>query len=301
MKKVVKLLIISVLVFVCAMGLIACGDNSNSETDQGIVCRKFSGDNFYTVVSYNKKDGETELDISKAAQDKYGDTVIVGRIRKGAFDGNETLKKVIVSDKAGDGVDLTIDEGAFKNMRALESITLPFVGANKNSDAYYNESEPAENKAVDKERSFGYIFGEEENDNSSAMTFSYGDKSDMTATFYIPVALKEIIIDADEEINIPMYAFCGAPRFVSVTLKGNIKAIGTSAFKNMTGVKTIEIPVGVTAIYENAFEGATALLQLNYAGTKMQWSAVNGVEEGLKNSEIKKIVCSDGEILLGVA
>ena len=264
MRKVVRLLIISVLVLACVIGLVACGGGSSKADDPGIVCKKLSGDDFYTVIGYNKKDGETSLDISKAAQDKYGDDVVIGRIRKGAFDGNNNLTEVIVSDKAGDGVELTIDEGAFKNMRALEKITLPFIGANGSSDAYFNETAPSENKAVDKERSFGYIFGEEESDYASAMKFTYGDKDDATATFYIPVALKEVTVNAENEINIPMYAFSGAVRIATVNLSGNIKAIGVAAFKNMTGLKTINIPASVKVIYDSAFEGTTALKSVTF-------------------------------------
>ena len=268
MKKVVKLLIISVLALICASGLVACDGGSSKSEDAGIVCRKFSGDDFYTVVGYNPKEGETSLDISDAAQEKYGEngakTIVVGRIRTGAFDGNDTLTEVVVKDSATDGVDLTIDEGAFRNMRALKSITLPFIGANGNSDAYYNQTAPAENKATDKERSFGYIFGEDESDNASPMTLSYGDNDGMTAIFYIPVALKEVKVVAENEINIPMYAFCGVKRITTVSFSGKIKAIGDSAFKNMSGLKTINIPASVTVIHENAFAGASMLSALTF-------------------------------------
>lgn len=270
MKKLLKLLIISVLSIACVLGLFACGGGAGKNEEEGIICKKLSGDAFYTVIGYNAEKDEngnvvTILDISAAAQDKYGDentTVTVGRIRTGAFDGNNTLTKVIVSDKAGDGVDLTIDAGAFKNMRALKEITLPFIGANAKSDAYFNETAPAlgdELKATDKERTFGYIFGEDEADYASPITCNYGDKSDMTATFYIPVALTKVTVKAESEINIPMYAFCGLPRITTVNLEGNIKAIGVAAFKNMTALKTVNIPSSVKVIYEGAFEGTTAL------------------------------------------
>lgn len=265
MKKFVKLLIISLLAVVTGLGLVACNGGGKTE-EKGIVCKKLSGDDFYTVISYGAEDGVTSLDISAAAQAKYGEngakTITVGRIRTGAFDGNTSLKEVIVSDKADDGVDLTIDAGAFRNMRGLEKITLPFVGANANSDAYMNETEPATGdkvKATDKARSIGYIFGEEESDVSSAITLTYGEASGQTATFYIPVALTEITIKAENEINIPMFAFCGLTRITTVNLVGNVKAIGVSAFKNMTGLTKVNIPASVKTIYENAFEGTTAL------------------------------------------
>ena len=281
MKKVARLLIISVLTMICALGVAAC-DGGGKTDAKGLVCKKMNGDDFYTVVSYGAEEGVTALDISAAAKAKYGETTVVGRIRTGAFDGNSSLKEVIVTDNAGDGVALTIDEGAFRNMRGLEKITLPFIGANANSDAYINETAPAtgdEVKATDKARCFGYIFGEEESDVSSAVTFTYGDGSEQTATFYIPVALTEITVKAENEINIPMYAFCGLSRIATVNLEGKIKAIGVSAFKNMTGLNKVNIPASVKVIYDNAFEGTTALKVFGDNGFKF--------DEGSLLEEIK--------------
>ena len=267
MKKVVKLLIISLLAFAAAFSLFACDGTNGKTEEKGIIIRKMSGDSFYTVTDYNAKDGETTLDIAQAAQDKYGEngakTIVIGRIRAGAFDGNDNLTEIIVKDQAENGT-LTIDAGAFKNMRALTKITLPFVGANAYSDAYYNETEPAkadELKATDKERLFGYIFGEDEDVSgyAAAITQSYGDKSDMTATFYIPATLREVAISATNEINIPMYAFCGISGITTVNLNGNIKAIGVAAFKNAIGLKKINIPASVKFIYDSAFEGAESI------------------------------------------
>ncbi len=284
MKKVLKLLIIAVLLLSVISGLVACGGKSAETGEQGVICRKFSGDNFYTVVGYGAEDNQPTLDISVKVKEKYGDDAIVGRIRTGAFDGNKTLKRVIVSDKAGDGVDLTIDAGAFKNMRALEEITLPFVGANRYSDADMSGSAPAlgeELKSVNEQRSIGYIFGTEESDAASKMTLTYGDVSGQTADFYIPVALTKINIVAEEEINIPMYAFCGLRRIEEITLSGNIKAIGRNAFKNMNMLSKVNIPSAVEIIYDGAFEGTTSLKVFGENGFKIdENSNLTEIREG---------------------
>ena len=272
MKKLVKLFIISLLSAICVLGLVACGSDSESSAAQGIICKKIDGDAFYTVVGYNAEEGVTTLDISEKVKAKYGDTAVVGRIRAGAFDGNTSLTEIIVKDSAEDDVNLTIDEGAFKNMRALKKITLPFVGANARSDAYFNASAPHADKAVDKARSFGYIFGEEESDFSSPITFTYGENG--TATFYIPVALTQVVISADYDIVIPMYAFCGLTRVYSVKLNGKITAIGEKAFSNMPHLSSVNIPASVETIYDYAFENTPFL---------------KGALEIAENSQLKEI------------
>lgn len=264
MKKFAKLLLISIMIIASVLSFAACDGNSDKDSSAGIVCKRLTGDDFYTVIGYNAEENETTLDISAKAKAKYGDNVVIGRIRTGAFDGNTTLKEITVTDETENGT-LTIDEGAFKNMRALNKITLPFVGASRISDADYNETEPAMGdaiKATDKERSFGYIFGEEENSASSKITFTYGEVSGQTADFYIPVALNEIVIDASKEINIPMYAFCGLTRVETVELKGSINAIGRAAFKNMDKLSKVTMPdgeKGVKSIKDDAFSGCVKL------------------------------------------
>lgn len=264
MKKVVRLLIISLLTVAAALSLVACnGINGNSQ-EKGIIAKKLSGDSFYTVIGYGAEDDVKSLDIAAAVKEKYGD-VVVGRIRTGSFDGNSSLTEIIVKDTTEDGT-LTIDKGAFKNMLALKKITLPFVGANAYSDAYYNETAPAlgdELKATDNERLFGYIFGEEVNDTMAEIKQSNGTSD---ATFYIPATLKEITVNAEREINIPMYSFCGISGIATVNLQGSIKAIGVAAFKNAIGLKKINIPASVKVIYDSAFEGAISLKSFDANG-----------------------------------
>ena len=305
MKRFVKLLIISLLCVITAAGFAACGNKPSGSSDEtGIICKKFNGDNFYTVIGYNAEEGVTSLDICAAAQQKYGDdnTVItVGRIKAGAFDGNSSLREIVVSDPV-DGVDLTIDKGAFKNMKSLAKITLPFVGANAYSDAFYNQTAPALSdktttalKATDAERSFGYIFGEEESDYASPIEMNYGSAK---ATYYIPVALREIVVKPQAEINIPMYAFCGLTQVSKITLDdsedgGKIAAIGECAFKDMAQLSKINIPASVEVIYANAFEGT---LNLKVFGENGFTFDANSTLKAIKESAFKGTSLTDFDL-----
>jgi hypothetical protein len=66
----------------------------------------------------------------------------------GAFDGNESLKELIIPTTVE-----KIDEGAFKGMRKLESLTVPFIGLNAIADGSYNDQASAR-KTVDKGKSW---------------------------------------------------------------------------------------------------------------------------------------------------
>lgn len=273
MKKIIRL-IISVLA--CALitaAFAACGNNGTAGSNEsGLVCKKYGDDEFYTVTRYYEEDGVSTLNVAEAFYNKYGREEKIGLIKKNAFKGNSSIKELIISE-TGDFA-LEIEEGAFAGMKALEKITLPFVGAFAESDATIMQTAPAEKKATDKARSIGYIFGEEEMDNSSPVTLTYGKDS---ATFYIPSTLYEITVKASEKgINIPMYAFCGLKQVSKVNLEGNILAIGDSAFKDMTKLAKVNIPASVKVIYDSAFSGATALKEF---GTDFKFNDGSALEE----------------------
>ncbi|MBP5466723.1 MAG: leucine-rich repeat domain-containing protein, partial [Clostridia bacterium] len=153
-------------------------------------------------------------------------------------------------------------------------------------------------KATDEKRSVGYIFGTEESDSASKMTLTYGEASGQTATFYIPVALIKINIVAEEEINIPMYAFCGLKRIETITLSGNIKAIGRKAFKDMDKLSEINIPPAVETIYDGAFEGTASLKVFGDNGFKIDaGSNLAEIREGaFRETKLTNFDISDTQV-----
>lgn len=78
-----------------------------------------------------------------------------------------------------------------------------------------------------------------------------------------------------------MYAFCGLTRIETVTLSGNIKAIGRSAFKNMDKLTKVNIPSSVKIIYDEAFVGTTKLKVFGDNGFKFDaGSLLTEIREG---------------------
>ncbi len=248
MKKVLKLFLIAVLVVATALTMVACNDGGgNKDAKTGLLYKKNSDG---TWVIYDYKDegkGLTTLDIG-AVLDLPEENAKV-RIKKNAFSGNDTLKEIIVSEEVTE-----IDAGAFANMKALEVLNVPFVGKLANANVYENSSAsaPAEEKAVDSERTIAHFFGTEAYDDGCAVTVNYGAS---TVTCYMPLTLHTVIVSTTKEYGIPMFAFNGAVNLNAIQLNGNINAIGKSAFEN-TAFESITLPATIKNIYEKAFKGA---------------------------------------------
>ena len=94
MKKFLKIAIISVLALLTACSLMACKESGSDGNEKGLLCKKLDG--VYTIYGYNAEDGVTELDIEKALDDLYEEEITDVRIKTNAFNGNSSLKKIIV-------------------------------------------------------------------------------------------------------------------------------------------------------------------------------------------------------------
>ena len=247
MKKIINILLALVLILVSAFSLVACGDSRDNDGKKGLLVKKYSGEDFYTVYGYvDEGENVTSLDIGAIAGEKT-----IGRIAKNAFSGNDTLEEIIVPDTVTE-----IAGGAFQKMKKLSKITLPFVGKTALSDSYIYETDEADGKSVNEERAFAFIFGTEEYAFGEAITINYGSA---TATYYIPSSLTEITIKPAGEYQIPMYGFAGTVLVEKVNLVGNITSIGKYAFQGCRDLASINIPASVTTIDNYAFEGCLSL------------------------------------------
>ena len=275
MKKVLKTLIAVMMAAMLVFSVTACKDGSNGDDGVGVEYKKIDG--VYTIYNYGQEDDVTVLDLGEA----LGEDITDVRIKKGAFSGNSKLTKIIVPATV-----TKIDAGAFEKMGALVTLELPFVGESANSDIYYAESKKAEGKAVDSARTIAHLFGTEEYDMGAPVTVSYNDKS--STTCYMPLTFREVIINAESNYSIPMYAFSGAVNLTSVVLKGKVDAIGENAFKGCKELTEIELPETVTTICKDAFNGCAKLKTLTvkaetitvkegaFVGTKLARTALDG-------------------------
>lgn len=256
MKKLFKILVLSLLVIVSAFSLFACVDGDVSD-EPGIYCKKFTGEDFYTLYKY-VDDGETTvLDLGAKFSEKYPNAEL-RRISTNAFENNQTLTEVKVPNTVTE-----IQAGAFSGMKSLESITLPFVGNLVKADAYMYQTAEDTDKAVDAQRSFLSIFGEKEYTNGAKITANYGAG---TKDYYVPVTLNSVTIAPKESgYEIPMYAFAGVTQINNVTLTQNVTGIGEYAFNKADSIVNITIPNSVTKIYKCAFMECANLVTVTLA------------------------------------
>ena len=258
MKRYLKILVLALVVVFCLGGLVACNaDGSGSSNENGLLVKKFSDDSYWTVYGYEGED--EEIDVESMAKDEDGNPVVIGRILTGAFKNADKTKRVIVPSTVE-----VIDEGAFKDMNSLEEITLPFIGKTAIADSQVNETEPSEDKSVDAERTFGYIFGTEEYSAGYLFTQIYNTAEGSSNSYYIPKTLKKINVSpkAGSNYKIPMFAFaCGDtnwPLIEKVNLSSDVKVIGEYAFYRFKGLSQINLD-GITQIKKCAFSNCSNL------------------------------------------
>lgn len=243
MKKVLNILLAVLLIIACSFSVVACSNPSEKKTKTGLVYTKVDGN--YEIVKF-VDDGKT-LDSEGTLTIEIEGVTEGIKIRKNAFVGNSTVKKIIVSSSVSE-----IEKGAFAKMNALEVLVVPFIGRFANSDVEFKESGSAtasEKKAVDAERTIAHFFGEEVYDNGVSQTISYGAG---TVTCYMPSSLNNVVVNASSTYSIPWCAFSGATKLEKISLLGDIDAIGENAFEN-TRIAEIKIPASVKTIHENAF------------------------------------------------
>lgn len=93
-------------------------------------------------------------------------------------------------------------------------------------------------------------------------------------------------------------AFRQCPYLETIAIPNSVKSISALAFSYCTSLTSVTIPNSVTYIGDWTFCGCIDLTSINYAGTKDQWSKIKLECGWNRQSPIKIIHCSDGDIIL---
>lgn len=262
MRKLVNIMIALALAIVSALTMVACSNNGDGDTTKkGLSYKKIDG--VYTIYKYVGEDGVDTLDIGEILN---GAGITEATIKKGAFDGNDTLKTIIVP-----GTVTEIQAGAFRNMQALENLVVPYIGRTVKADAFFGETAKSADKAVDSARTIAHFFGTEDYDMGKSVTVNYGAGS---TTCYMPATLTTVTVRAKEGYKIPMYAFNGANNIKNVIIENGVVAIGEAAFSGATELKAIDMPKSVVTIYKDAFNGCVKLANVTFNADTVDGSVV---------------------------
>ena len=159
---------------------------------------------------------------------------------------NMQLSTVIVHNNV-----TSIGVGAFQGC-PLESITLPFVGANHDSKTSVDSSYYTEKQLL------GYIFGTTlESTSSNGQNLVYQGQSNNSGyrKYYIPSTLKTVTIT--DATGISANAFYGCTMIESLTLNEGITTIYDKAFYNCTALKSMSLPSSVRDMGSDVFYGCS--------------------------------------------
>ncbi len=262
MKKICKTLLLCVLSLVAVLCFVGCG--KTNEADEKKTTYKLDKENNYYILTEYVGEDET-LEIPSEYEGKP-----VGKIKKDAFEGNNTIKTLVIPQSVK-----VIDEGAFGKMKALENLTIPFVGNTPNADATLNDNNvTGTDKSVDNARTFGYVFSSASYDGGVKVTQYYNDatttdeEGNVTPTgcfdCYIPQNLTTVTIaPLSAGYKLPAYAFHGNSIISKVVLTENVKEIGEYAFSDCQLLNTLVLPASVTDVHAYAFRGCLSLGNYN--------------------------------------
>ncbi len=250
---------------------------ANTQPQSKLQFRRIAGKDEYEVLGIGL---EEEFDVVIPATHKG---MPVTAIHSRAFENCSWLTSIVVPDSVQ-----SIGDRAFLECTALQKITLPFVGENKDGTGKTH---------------FGIIFGATSNDYHGA---------------YVPASLKEVhitggaipdssfyncdsitsIVLGDGVKSIGEFAFWRCDNVKNITIGKNVTKINASAFRECISLESIVIPDGVTSIAERTFDGCKkltnivipdsvtsvggyafyncgSLLYVYYKGTANEWDSIS--------------------------
>lgn len=227
------------------------------------------------------------------------DTVV--KIQDNAFNEADNLASVTIPE----GVQI-IGKSAFVNCERLNALNLPAtvttieLPATKNSNV--SEISVAEGNTVYKSVE-GVLYTKDGKElleypvakEMELLTVPQGVEIVRTDSFSWCEGLKSIVLPMTVT-TIQNSAFSHCTGLESVELTFGIEIIESGAFNNCTELQSIKLAFSLYKVEDNAFSGCTKLSQIIYDSDKEMWEAMSK-SYGLNDIPLKKVVCTDGEII----
>lgn len=146
-----------------------------------------------------------------------------------------------------------IGDDAFRNCRALTSITIPEGVTSIGYGAFEGCSSLTDLHVADLKSYLSISMGD-----SYSQPFYSTDSSKTCRVFVGNTEVTSIVIP-ERVVSIPKYTFRNCKNITSVTIPEGATSIGSGAFYGCSALTSITIPEGVTSIGDSAFRGCSAL------------------------------------------
>ena len=117
-------------------------------------------------------------------------------------------------------------------------------------------------------------------------TLIHYDTTNKASSFKIPESVT----------SIGDHAFYRCRSLTSMVIPDSVTSIGKGAFSSCWSLASVEIPKSLTSIGASAFSFCRRLASLRYNGTKEQWKKIQLDEDWKKDSGIRSVECTDGDI-----
>ena len=99
-------------------------------------------------------------------------------------------------------------------------------------------------------------------------------------------------------LDIKERAYAKNVNIKKLTIKDGVKSLGASAFANCLKLENVTLPVSVERIDYNCFFNCQSLRQINYLGTKEEWSKIERGSNWLLKAGTDIVICKDGPIIV---
>ncbi len=277
MKKLLSILILTVITLACTFGLVACGGEKPLPTTPtaGIVYELSADGNYAEVIDYTGTD--KEILIADTYNDKPVKTVFsnsfkgknittivipdsIEKIGESAFDGCENLSRIVI----GKGV-TSIGDQAFSGCSSLTSVTIGNSVTSIGSAAFQYcrslTSVTIGNSVTSIGReAFAYCHSSLYTTENSLKYVKANDNP-----YYI-------LIESTNK-NLSTYQ-----------INSNTKHIASDVFQNCERLTTIEIPNSVASIGRWAFSNCSSLTSIYFNGDVNKWVEIEGLSNIMSSS-----------------
>ena len=167
--------------------------------------------------------------------------------------------------------------GAFANLSAITSVTIPDSVTSIGWYAFYNCSRLTEVTIPDSVTSIGsYAFSG--CSSLTSVTIGNGVTSIGYSAFSGCSGLTSVIIGTGVT-SIESYVFEGCSSLTSVTIPDSVTSIGNYAFYGCSGLTSVTIGNGVTSIGYYAFLGCSNITRIYYSGDITGWLNIEGLDD----------------------